>query len=76
MNEELFQMILSPNKKLLRQENISQSEFTDILLFVGSSRIPRIGQILSEFFDGKNLSKGVDLEEAAAYGGSNTSCNT
>lgn len=68
LNIDYFQMILNPIASLLQQANCSKDDITEILLFGGSSRIPRVCKLLSGFFEGKKLSKGVDFEEASAYG--------
>ena len=47
---------------------MSKSDVTDIVLVGGSSRIPRVQQLLQDFFNGKQSCRGVDPDEAVAYG--------
>jgi L1 cell adhesion molecule like protein len=68
LNDELFRSTMQPVAQVLRDANISKSDVTDIVLVGGSSRIPRVQQLLQDFFNGKQLCRGVDPDEAVAYG--------
>jgi len=68
LNSDLFKKTLGPVKKVLESANLSKSDVDQIVLVGGSTRIPKIQQMLSDFFNGKELSKGVNPDEAVAYG--------
>jgi L1 cell adhesion molecule like protein len=68
LNDELFRSTLTPVAQVLRDAKMSKSDVTDIVLVGGSSRIPRVQQLLQDFFDGKQPCRGVDPDEAVAYG--------
>jgi len=68
LNSDLFKKTLGPVKKVLESANLSKSDVDHIVLVGGSTRIPKIQQMLSDFFHGKELSKGVNPDEAVAHG--------
>jgi L1 cell adhesion molecule like protein len=68
LNADLFRRTLEPVEKVMRDSNKSKSEIQDIVLVGGSTRIPKIQQLLSDYFNGKELSKGINPDEAVAYG--------
>ena len=68
LNYDLFQKTIGPVKKVLESAKVSKADIDQVVLVGGSTRIPKIQQILSEFFDGKELSKGVNPDEAVAFG--------
>lgn len=68
VNHDLFQKTLDPVKQVLRETDTSKGEVDAVVLVGGSTRIPKIQQLLSDFFDGKGLSKGVNPDEAVAFG--------
>jgi L1 cell adhesion molecule like protein len=68
LNDELFRSCMSPVSQVLKDAKLSKSDVTDIVLVGGSSRIPRVQQLLQEFFNGKQLCCGVDPDEAVVYG--------
>ena len=53
---------------MLKDASIDKSKVDEIVLVGGSTRIPRIQKLLSDFFDGKKLEKGINPDEAVAYG--------
>merc|ERR1711881_204367 len=65
---EDFRNCLEPVKKVLNDSNVSKSEVHDVVLVGGSTRIPKIQQMLSEFFSGKELNKSINPDEAVAHG--------
>ena len=65
---ELFSKTMKPVEKVLRDAKISKSEINDIVLVGGSTRIPKIQSLLSDFFNGKELCKNINPDEAVAYG--------
>lgn len=66
--EDLFRNTLEPIEKVLRYSKIDKSDVHDVVLVGGSTRIPRILELVSNFFNGKNLSKGINPDESAAFG--------
>ena len=70
INGDLFRKTLEPVEKVMRDSKKSKSEIDDIVLVGGSSRIPKIQQLLSDYFNGKELSKSINPDEAVAYGAS------
>lgn len=68
LNNDLFKKTLGPVKEVLERSKISKSEVSEIVLVGGSTRIPKIQEMLSEFFGGKELSKKINPDEAVAYG--------
>jgi L1 cell adhesion molecule like protein len=59
---------MKPVEQVLRDAKISKSQIHEVVLVGGSTRIPRIQQLLSEFFDGKELCKSINPDECVAYG--------
>jgi L1 cell adhesion molecule like protein len=68
LNDELFRSTMAPVAQVIRDANIAKENVTDIVLVGGSSRIPRVQQLLQDFFNGKQPCHGVDPDEAVAYG--------
>jgi heat shock protein 1/8 len=66
----LFQKCIEPVSKVLRDSGVSKNQVDDIVLVGGSTRIPKIQELLSGFFNGKELSKNINPDEAVAYGAS------
>jgi heat shock protein 5 len=52
----------------MEDANMKKSEIDEIVLVGGSTRIPKVQELLKEFFDGKEPNKGVNPDEAVAYG--------
>jgi heat shock protein 5 len=68
LNLDLFKKTLDPVQKALDDAHLSKSEVDEIVLVGGSTRIPKVQALLREFFDGKELNRGVNPDEAVAYG--------
>jgi len=68
LNLDLFKKTLGPVQKVLEDADMSKSEVDEIVLVGGSTRIPKVQQLLKEHFDGKEPSRGVNPDEAVAYG--------
>ena len=64
----LFQKSMNPVQKVLQDSGVSKSQIDDIVLVGGSTRIPKIQDLLKSFFNGKELSKNINPDEAVAYG--------
>ena len=65
---DLFKKFIYSLENVLKDAKMSKSQIDDIILVGGSSRIPRIQLMIKEFFNGKELNKGLNPEEAIAYG--------
>lgn len=65
---DLFRKCMEPVEKTLRDSKIDKSKINEIVLVGGSTRIPKIQQMLSDFFNGKELNKTINPDEAVAYG--------
>merc|ERR1712228_974842 len=65
---DLFRGTLEPVEKALRDAKMDKSSIDDIVLVGGSTRIPKIQKLLQDFFNGKELNKSINPDEAVAYG--------
>ena len=65
---DLFAHTIEPVEKVLRDAKIDKSLVHDIVLVGGSTRIPRVQKLLSDFFNGRELNKSINPDEAVAYG--------
>lgn len=68
LNDDLFKKTLKPVGKVLKDSGLSKSEVHEVVLVGGSTRIPKIKQLVSEFFDGKEPHTDINPDEAIAYG--------
>jgi hypothetical protein len=68
LNSKAFNGTLEPVAQVLKDANLDKSKVDEIVLVGGSTRIPRIQKLLSDFFDGKKLEKSINPDEAVAYG--------
>ena len=66
--DEIFKRTLSPLDQVLKDAGMQKSDINDVVLVGGSTRIPRIQELLSQYFDGKELNKSINPDEAVAYG--------
>lgn len=66
--DSLFRKCMGPVEQVLRDAKMSKEKVDDIVLVGGSSRIPRVQQLLREFFNGKELCQSINPDEAVAYG--------
>ena len=66
--DSLFRKTMKPVEQVLRDAKLSKSQIHEVVLVGGSTRIPRIQQLLSELFDGKELCKSINPDECVAYG--------
>jgi len=68
LNNDLFKKTLGPVGKVMDDADVAKSEVDEIVLVGGSTRIPKVQQLLSDYFGGKEPSKGINPDEAVAYG--------
>lgn len=68
LNMDLFRSTMKPVQKVLEDSDLKKSDIDEIVLVGGSTRIPKIQQLVKEFFNGKEPSRGINPDEAVAYG--------
>jgi len=66
--DDLFRKCIHPIDKLLSDAKLDKSKIDEIVMVGGSTRIPRIQKLLTDYFNGKELNKSVNPDEAVAYG--------
>ena len=74
LNISLFQKCLNCVEKVLKDSKISKSEIDDIVLVGGTTRIPKMQQLLKDYFGGKTLCNSINPDEAVAYGATVQAC--
>jgi len=65
---DLFRSTLEPVEKALRDAKMDKAQIHEIVLVGGSTRIPKVQKLLQDFFNGKELNKSINPDEAVAYG--------
>jgi L1 cell adhesion molecule like protein len=65
---DIFQRTLAPVEKVLLDAKVSKSQVDEIILVGGSTRIPKVQELLTSFFNGKELCRSINPDEAVAYG--------
>ena len=65
---DLFRQCMPPVENVLKDAELSKGQVHEIVLVGGSTRIPKVQQMLSDFFNGKALNKSINPDEAVAYG--------
>nr|ARU12813.1 HSP 70 [Asplanchna brightwellii] len=68
LNADLFRGCLDPVEKSLRDAKLDKAQIHEIVLVGGSTRIPKVQKLLQDFFNGKELNKSINPDEAVAYG--------
>ncbi|CCI50234.1 hypothetical protein ABG067_000069 [Albugo candida] len=68
LNNDLFRKTLAPVDKVLKDAGLKKSEVDEVVLVGGSTRIPKVQELLKAYFNGKELNRGVNPDEAVAYG--------
>jgi L1 cell adhesion molecule like protein len=68
LNSKIFNRTLDTVKSVLKDAKVQPSEIDDIVLVGGSTRVPKIQELLSEFFGGRQLCRSINPDEAVAYG--------
>jgi len=66
--QDLFRKTMEPVEKVLRDSKIDKANVHEIVLVGGSTRIPRVIKLVSDFFNGKEPNKSINPDEAVAYG--------
>ncbi|KAJ5093458.1 Heat shock protein 70 family [Penicillium angulare] len=68
LNIDLFKKTLKPVEQVLKDAKVKKADVDDIVLVGGSTRIPKVQALLEEYFGGKKASKGINPDEAVAFG--------
>jgi len=68
LNADLFKKTLGPVQKVLEDAKLKKHEIHEVVLVGGSTRIPKVQQLLKDYFNGKEPNRGVNPDEAVAYG--------
>merc|ERR1712038_356578 len=68
LNNDLFKKTLGPVGRVMEDADIEKSEVDEIVLVGGSTRIPKVQSLIADYFGGKEPSKGINPDEAVAYG--------
>jgi len=68
LNMDLFRSTMVPVKKVIEDGDMEKDEIDEIVLVGGSTRIPKVQQLVKEYFGGKEPSRGINPDEAVAYG--------
>jgi len=68
LNNDLFRKTLKPVQKVLSDAGMKKNEIDDIVLVGGSTRIPKVQELIKDFFNGKEPNRGINPDEAVAYG--------
>jgi heat shock protein 5 len=68
LNSDLFRKTMAPVKKAMADAGLAKSDIDEIVLVGGSTRIPKVRQLLKDYFDGKEPNTRVNPDEAVAYG--------
>jgi len=68
LNMDLFRKTMKPVEQVLKDANVKKEDVDEVVLVGGSTRIPKVQQLLKEYFNGRDPSKGINPDEAVAYG--------
>eukprot|EP01083_Nonionella_stella_P117625 350758_1 len=68
LNNDLFRRTLDPLKTALKDAGMKKSDIDEIVMVGGSTRIPKVQKIVRDFFNGKEPNRGINPDEAVAYG--------
>ncbi|CCH40864.1 putative heat shock protein [Wickerhamomyces ciferrii] len=68
LNIELFKKTIRPVEQVLKDSGVKKEEIDDVVLVGGSTRIPKVQELLEAHFNGKKVSKSINPDEAVAFG--------
>merc|ERR1712219_38625 len=68
INADLLKNTLGPVKQVLEDSGLKKNQIDEIVLVGGSTRIPKVQQLIKDFFNGKEPNRGINPDEAVAYG--------
>jgi len=70
LNNDLFRQTLKPLEVVMKDAGMKKGEIHEVVLVGGSTRIPKIQKLVKDFFNGKEPNRGINPDEAVAYGAS------
>lgn len=65
---DLFKKCMPPVENVLKDSGFAKAQINEVVLVGGSTRIPKVQQMLTDFFNGKTLNRSINPDEAVAYG--------
>ena len=68
LNIDLFKKTMAPVEKVMEDSGFKKTEIAEVVLVGGSTRIPKVQTLIKDFFNGKEPNKGINPDEAVAYG--------
>jgi len=68
LNMDLFKKTMDPVERVMNDSGMKKTDIHEVVLVGGSTRIPRVQQLLKDYFNGKEPNKGINPDEAVAYG--------
>jgi len=68
LNADLFKKTLQPVKQVMEDSGLEKKQIDEVVLVGGSTRIPKVQQLIKDFFNGKDPNRGINPDEAVAYG--------
>ena len=68
LNMDLFKKTMAPVEKVMEDSGFKKTEIAEVVLVGGSTRIPKVQQLIKDYFNGKEPNKGINPDEAVAYG--------
>jgi len=68
LNNDLFRKTLTPLANVLKDSGLKKTDIHEIVLVGGSTRIPKVQELIKDFFNGKEPNRGINPDEAVAYG--------
>jgi heat shock protein 5 len=68
LNMDLFKKTLGPVKKVMEDSSFKKTQLDEVVMVGGSTRIPKVQQLIKDFFNGKEPNKGINPDEAVAFG--------
>merc|ERR1719426_73315 len=68
LNADLFKNTLGPVKQVMEDSGLKKNQVDEVVLVGGSTRIPKVQQLMKDFFNGKEPNRGINPDEAVAYG--------
>merc|ERR1719331_2432551 len=68
LNADLFKKTLGPVKNVMDDSGLKKTQVDEVVLVGGSTRIPKVQALMKDFFNGKEPNRGINPDEAVAYG--------
>merc|ERR1719420_291800 len=68
LNMDLFKGTLNPVKAVMEDAKLKKGDIDEIVMVGGSTRIPKVQSLIKDYFNGKEPNKGINPDEAVAYG--------